>query len=1102
MASSEKELMISGVKVCFPCKPYPSQLSMMNKIIKGLEQQQHCLLESPTGSGKSLALLCSALAWQKNMTQRVMDEAAANEKKEARTDSLESNGEDFEKNSTSNSKVKSLNEIEKKLKVPKIWFGTRTHKQIAQITHELARTAYKTTNMTILSSREHSCIHPFNKESRNKNDGCRDLVKGKHEELPGSHCVYYQNVHRMKTHSSLYSCGITTAWDLEELVTLGNRIKACPYYSTRELISSASIIFCPYNYLIDPSIRAQMSINLKDQVVIVDEAHNIEDTSREAAGFTVEESELVNTIADLDHMIVDKIKPEQHEALHLLCTKIGQWLHKCSSSLKETSHDTWTKVWAGMEFISHLSDWGITDGTLPEIKRFFQEVMETDEEEEEHPAASVLHTASQSLIGGLLHVLEYLMYDSHRFIKDYRIAVIRSAQYGVPPPKRTREGWIAINKRSMRYYTVNLHFWCLNPAVAFSDLSSARSIVLTSGTLSPMSSFSSELGLSFPIQLEASHVISDSQVWVGSVGAGPTGHTLQATYQNTSALQFQDELGQLVNEVCRIVPHGVLCFFSSYSLLEKLSERWRCTGLWDSISERKVIFCEPHGRNKAEFEETLKKFYEVVSSERTNGVTGPLLLAVCRGKVSEGLDFSDNNARAVITVGIPFPNYKDRQVELKREYNDQNSKSRGLLSGSEWYEIQAFRALNQALGRCIRHRNDWGALIIVDDRFCKNPKRYCKGLSKWVRQKVLRFWSFQTVQESLETFCNVHKSGVAGTLPISLNGDISISCTNNIVIDVESPCCSSYVASDSRIKSFVDTPKVSKTNHACKSKEKSKSITTEFVKSSFPLKTFSTSSNKEVIVLDELNDPKRKTLTAGTFESDVDDVVFISSTPKKKQSTIIIPESPEDSVEVDDDFRPLTLCSTKRKSYPGRSKKTIAQQLAKKYKQAMEEGSDNPNLSDTSKNDVKDVDVSVAAESSYKEEVQLLKPKTRRRKKLKSSPKTSKKQNSRKTVTCTLCHEKLFSREEDLKLCATSFYYIQKKFPNENIFTLDGLCDDDMVEKISYHSQDVFLDTFWCNNDKLAFQFYQCKDCKTCIGFYVLNNNCSTFYVISSKVNM
>lgn len=48
---------------------------------------------------------------------------------------------------------------------------------------------------------------------------------------------------------------------------------------------------------------------------------------------------------------------------------------------------------------------------------------------------------------------------------------------------------------------------------AFSDLSgSVHSIVLTSGTLSPMGSFSSELGVRFSIQLEANHVINKSQV--------------------------------------------------------------------------------------------------------------------------------------------------------------------------------------------------------------------------------------------------------------------------------------------------------------------------------------------------------------------------------------------------------------------------------------------------------------------------------------------------------------------------------------------------------------------------------------------------------------
>ena len=41
-----------------------------------------------------------------------------------------------------------------------------------------------------------------------------------------------------------------------------------------------------------------------------------------------------------------------------------------------------------------------------------------------------------------------------------------------------------------------------------------RSVILTSGTLSPMESFQSELGVPFPIQLEASHVISAKQVCI------------------------------------------------------------------------------------------------------------------------------------------------------------------------------------------------------------------------------------------------------------------------------------------------------------------------------------------------------------------------------------------------------------------------------------------------------------------------------------------------------------------------------------------------------------------------------------------------------------
>ena len=70
------------------------------------------------------------------------------------------------------------------------------------------------------------------------------------------------------------------------------------------------------------------------------------------------------------------------------------------------------------------------------------------------------------------------------------------------------------------------------------------------------------------------------------------------------------------------------------------------------------------------------------------------------------------------------------QVRLKREVLDEAaSKSRsakrphtngavlGGLTGEQWYTQQALRAVNQGMGRVIRHRHDYGAIILCDDRF-------------------------------------------------------------------------------------------------------------------------------------------------------------------------------------------------------------------------------------------------------------------------------------------------------------------------------------------------------------------------------------------------
>ncbi|XP_064119923.1 Fanconi anemia group J protein-like isoform X2 [Macrobrachium nipponense] len=618
---------------------------------------------------------------------------------------------------------------------------------------ELRRTAYKHVRTTVLSSREHTCIHPTVSKMPNKNEGCQQLIDPR--EGPG--CRFNHGVNKIKTHDRLSGYGIRDAWDIEDLVVLGKKIGACPYFSARSLRETADIVFCPYNYLIDPLIRDSMGIELKNQIIVLDEAHNIEDSARDSVSSTMKEEDFVEAIKDLNRLAELDFYKEECNTLSQALSALNGWIELNKDNLNDYKEfDRSGRILSGTDMVANLTNLKIGPDRYEELRKCFQIVSADQDPDENDPR---LKGPTTIFLKSLFLMFNFLYMDGMKFRNDYRIALVRKQIRTTG--NRDRGGYYRKGSSSVSWEYL-LHFWCLNPAVAFLSVGeSVRSVILTSGTLSPMSSFQSELSVPFQIQLEANHVIDKNQVWVGTVGRGPTDQVLQATYQNTETWQFQDEIGRLVLSVCEAIPHGVLCFLPSYSMLNKLYERWQSTGLWDEISNRKIAITEP--RKSEEFESSLRLFYDTIAEtrnvEKGGGINGAFLMAVCRGKVSEGLDFTDDNARAVISIGIPFPNVKDIQVDLKRQYNNQHCRSRGLLPGSEWYEIQAYRALNQALGRCIRHRYDWGALILVDERFQRGQlssgmqqTKYTRGLSKWVRNKIVHYPSFASALASINEF--------------------------------------------------------------------------------------------------------------------------------------------------------------------------------------------------------------------------------------------------------------------------------------------------------------------------------------------------------------
>lgn len=81
---------------------------------------------------------------------------------------------------------------------------------------------------------------------------------------------------------------------------------------------SLYVIFSPLLLLPFPSPPLQMQINLKGQIVVLDEAHNIED----CASYTLNKPQLLSARKKLDGMVTHNIRRSNHELLRAFCCSL------------------------------------------------------------------------------------------------------------------------------------------------------------------------------------------------------------------------------------------------------------------------------------------------------------------------------------------------------------------------------------------------------------------------------------------------------------------------------------------------------------------------------------------------------------------------------------------------------------------------------------------------------------------------------------------------------------------------------------------------------------------------------------------------------------
>jgi len=700
------------------------------------------MLESPTGTGKTLCLLCAALGWRRHRQQQVA---------EARTS--------WEKQAEEGAPTLSAG-------TPRIWYASRTHSQLKQVVAELKKTSYKPWSV-VLGSREHFCVHT----SVSRHTGASQNARCKRAR-DENRCPFYTGFKRggsSKVNTSLL--------DIEEIVTACKEKMICPYFKCREDAKEAELLLIPYDYLINPTTRESMGVSLKDAILVFDEGHNIEKSCEQAASFELRSADIGGAITELDDAfdILESEGPICEEALGDMTTdqlmahinllkknlcNLEDSLLAVKLSRDPTTERTMSKA-PGSHILEIFGRSGrLGDGICAKDAQRINLIV--------RKAITVLTYSQDSTSSGGLNLdklqsLLAVMFTPQpaELDKNYQVLVYEESE---EEPKKGGTKRKAVDffgdmttaaAREGKPRTLCL--WCFSCSVALQQLEQlgVHSLIVTSGTLSPMDGTIESFGVPFPVVLENKHVIDPSkQLWGGVISNGPDGVSMEASFKHCREPAYIRDLGKVVQNLASFVPDGLLIAFHSYKQKEDVLKAWRQSGLYDEITSRKPIFDEPKGNREMQL--TMEGYSRALNREMPagTGTGGAILAAVCRGKLCEGIDFTDRQCRMVIMVGIPYPNRNDLRVILKQSFLD----SRGNQGdGRAWYTREAIRAVNQTLGRVIRHRNDFGGVLLCDTRYAKDGRLapIARGLSSWLAPSVSVLPSFEAAAAGCRRFFGI-----------------------------------------------------------------------------------------------------------------------------------------------------------------------------------------------------------------------------------------------------------------------------------------------------------------------------------------------------------
>lgn len=435
----------------------------------------------------------------------------------------------------------------------------------------------------------------------------------------------------------------------------GERRQLCPYFLSRRVAEDSTVIVAPYQYVFNEHIRALVKLELANKILIFDEAHNADQISQDVLSATLSERGLNSARKELEAINMSSEFVDELTAL----------LERKAS--RDVEIDPSSKLYEDLKDALKAENLASFANTYANA---VDEIRQYKMERGTYPVCS---------LNGVLTFLTLV-------------------------ETSPRSSYVAVYRRRLPASNL-VQYRCLDPSLAIKPVvEEADGALIMSGTLSPIQLFAEILGL------------DDAETQGYSAIADPENVRVIIDPQVTTRFTDRSEamtrrIGERLSPLVAKIPHGVLIFFPQRKLMVETLSHWRRIGVIKGgggrpMLEGKQVFVE--GARAVENRRIVEEYKRAAK----NG-NGAVLCGVFRGRNAEGSNFPYEEARGIVLVGVPYADYSDPVVKAQIRYY--NRKRRGL--GEKWYIMDAFKAANQAMGRGIRHRDDWCNFILMDQRY-------------------------------------------------------------------------------------------------------------------------------------------------------------------------------------------------------------------------------------------------------------------------------------------------------------------------------------------------------------------------------------------------